>query len=68
MQILGEDVVFSYKDTQIQYSVTDCVYFTAKNNKFFWKYYLSKTCEAGVQPLYIIQAVLGLGAVPKHVK
>ena len=35
MQILGEDVVFSYKDTQIQYSVTDCVYFTAKNNKFF---------------------------------
>ena len=38
MQLWDKNVVFSYKDTQIQYSVSDHIRFTAKNNKLFWKY------------------------------
>ena len=32
---LGNKNLFSYKDTQIQYSVSDHIRFTAKNNKNF---------------------------------
>ena len=47
-------IVFSYNDTQIQYSVSDHIRFTAKNNKLFWKYCISTMCEAGMKPsLYI---------------
>ena len=57
----------SYKDTQIQYSVSKHIYFTAKNNKLFWKY-ISTMCEVGMKPtLYIKPIVLDLGALPKHV-
>ena len=64
---LDKNVVFSYKDTQIQYSVSDHIRFTAKNNKFFWKYYISTLCEAGMKPsLYIKPVVLDFGAIPKH--
>ena len=35
MQLCNKNVVFSYKDTQIQYSVSDHSRFTAKNNKLF---------------------------------
>ena len=38
MQLWDKNVVFSYKDTQIQYSVSDHIHFTAKNNELFWKY------------------------------
>ena len=37
MQFWDEDVLFSYKNTQIQYATSDHVFFTAKNNKLFWK-------------------------------
>ena len=68
MQLWDENV-FSYKDTQIQYSVSDHVRFTAKNNKLFWKYYISTMCEAGMKPfLYIKPVVLNFGAIPKHVQ
>ena len=50
MQLWDKNVVFSYKDTQIQYSVSDHIRFTAKNNKLFWKYYISTMCEAGMKP------------------
>ena len=69
MQLWDENVVFSYKDTQIQYSVSDHIHFTAKNNKLFWKYYISTMCEAGMKPsLYIKPVVLDFGAIPKHMQ
>ena len=41
--------------------------FPAKNNKLFWKYYISTVCEAGMKPsLYIKPVVLDFGAIPKH--
>ena len=43
IQFSDEDVVFSYKNTQIQYSSSDHVFFTAKNNKFFGKKKQKKT-------------------------
>ena len=67
MQLWDTNAVFSYKDTQIQYSVSDRIYFTAKNNKHFSKYYISAMCEAGMKPsLYIKPVVLDFGAIPKH--
>ena len=67
MQLWDENVVFSYKDTLIQYSVSDHIRFTAKNNKLFWKYYTSTMREAGMKPsLYIKLVVLDFGAIPKH--
>ena len=67
MQLWDENVVFSYKDTQIQYSVSDHIRFTTKNNTLFWKYYISTMCEAGMKPsLYIKPLVLDFGAIPKH--
>ena len=59
MQLCNKKIVFSYKDTQIQYSVSDHIRFTAKNNKLFWKKYISTMCEAGMKPsLYIKPVVL----------
>ena len=67
MELWDENAVFSYKDTQIQYSVSDYIRFTAMNNKLFWKYYISTMCEAGMKPsLYIKPVVLDFGAIPKH--
>ena len=66
MQLWDENVVFSFKDTQIQYSVNDHIYFTA-NNKLFWKYYISTKCEVGMKTsLHIKPLVLDFGAVPKQ--
>ena len=62
MQLCNKNVVFSYKDTQIQYSVSDHIRFTAKNNKLFWKIYISTMCEAGMTTV-----VLDFWAIPKHV-
>ena len=68
MQLCNKNVVFSYKDTQIQYSVSDHIRYTAKNNKLFWKNYISTMCEAGMKPsLYIKPVVLDFWAIPKHV-
>ena len=44
MQLWDENVVFSYKDIEIQYSVSDHIHFTANNKKLFWKYYISTMC------------------------
>ena len=67
MQFWDENVVFSYKDTQIQYSVSDHIRFTAKNNKLFWKYYISTKCEVGMKTsLHIEPLVLDFGAIPKR--
>ena len=57
MQLCNKNVVFSYKDTQIQYSVSDHIRFTAKNNKLFWKNYISTMCEAGMKPSLYIKPV-----------
>ena len=68
MQLWDENVVFSYKDTLIQYSVSDHISFIAKNNKLFWKYYISTVYETGMKPsLYIKPVVLDFWAIPKHV-
>ena len=70
MHLCNKKFVFSYKDTQIQYSVSDHIRFTAKNNKLFlfFLFFISTMCEAGIKPsLYIKPVVLDLGAIPKHV-
>ena len=62
MQLCKKIFVFSYKDIQIQYSVSDHIRFTAKNNKL----YISTMCEAGMKPsLYIKPVVLDFWAIPQ---
>ena len=69
MQLWDKNVVFSYKDTLIQYSVSDHIRFTVKNNKLIWKYYMSTMCEAGMKPSrYIKPVVSDFGAMPKHME
>ena len=36
MHLCNKNVVFSYQDTQIQYSLSGHIRFTAKNNKLFF--------------------------------
>ena len=69
MQFWDEDFLLSCKNTQIQYSLSDHVFFTAKNNKFFWKKkqknYISTMCKVTMKPsLQIKQVVLEFGTVP----
>ena len=66
MPLWKENVVFSCKDTQIQYSVSDHINFTAKNNKLFWKYYICTVYEVGMKPsLYIKPVILDFRGSPK---
>ena len=69
MQLWDENFVFNYKDTQIQYPVSDDIRFTAKDNNLFWKYNICTMYEVGMKPsLYIKPVVLDFGAIPKHVQ
>ena len=53
-----------YLAIRIHKSISDFVFFTAKNNKFFWKNnYISTTCKVTMKPsLHIKPVVLDLGS------
>ena len=67
MHFWEKEVIFSYKNTQIQFSISDHVFFTAKKNKFFWKKnYISTMCKVIMKPsLHIEPVVLDFGTVPE---